>query len=180
MSEEIQTAPRKPGRPPKAVTHVDGAPPRNLTEGGEATVDRSVAVAGAAATRPARRTRKPFGSLQQKLYIAPIPGFHIHWFNDMPGRIDQAREAGYEHILDETKKPISRIVGRGPTGNGMSAYAMKIPTELWEEDRKAYSIEQQAIFDGIQKGQVKGATVDPKDRGAFYQPEGFSTKITHG
>ena len=47
---------------------------------------------------PQRPNRKPFGSMQLKLAHEIRPGFHGHWFNDTPGRIGRAQEAGYEHV----------------------------------------------------------------------------------
>src|SRR5262245_29732458 len=65
---------------------------------------------------PARRVRIPFGTRQQRLDNTPIPGFQCYWVNDVPGRVDRAKRAGYEHVLDETGSPVKEIVGVAPAG----------------------------------------------------------------
>lgn len=113
-----------------------------------------------------RQTRKPFGSTDQKLAVPAIPGYHQHWFNDDPGRIFQAKEAGYEHVTDERNAPISRNVGVATGGGPLLAYLMRIPQEWWEEDmsRQQKIVDQR--MDAIRRGQVDKK--DPKDRDVFY------------
>lgn len=86
--------------------------------------------------RPAGFVRKPFGQRGARLSITPRPGFHRHWFNDNPGRIDQAREAGYTHVKDERGKVLVRTVDRGADGKGLKAYCMEIPQEWHDADLK--------------------------------------------
>lgn len=81
-----------------------------------------------------RRDRQPFGGMAQKLFWPKRPGYHRHWFNDEPGRVDRAKSAGYEHVLDDTKKPVSRVVGKFPNGSGKMAYLMEIPQSWFNED----------------------------------------------
>lgn len=83
---------------------------------------------------PKRPNRKPFGSMQLKLSHEIRKGFHGHWFNDIPGRVSRALEAGYEHVKDNDGKNISRIVGTAEGGGALTAFLMEIPEEWYQED----------------------------------------------
>ena len=108
---------------------------------------------GALGPVPAERVRKPLGSQRQKLDSAPIPGFHCHWFNDDDkGRIKDALEAGYEHIRDESGKPVSKIVGTKPQGGPLIAYRMKLPTEWWQQDQNAKVVARRSRQESMQRG----------------------------
>lgn len=93
-----------------------------------------VAEAVAPQRRVTRETRRSFGSMDQKLRAEKRPGFHRHWFNEVPGRIDDAREAGYEHVLDRHGKHEKRVVGKHQSGDPLFAYLMEIPEEWYTED----------------------------------------------
>lgn len=96
---------------------------------------RSMAAEGSEA--PLRRAeRRPFGALEQSMAWPKVEGYRLYWFNDAPGRIQRAREAGYEHII-ENGEPVTRIVGKDDGGRGQKAYLMKIPLEWYFEDRAA-------------------------------------------
>jgi hypothetical protein len=107
-----------------------------------------------------RATRKPFGSQNQKLYLPPRPGYYRHWFNDVPGRIDEALAAGYTHVLDAQGRPISRLVGRTDRGDGMRAYAMELPEEWFREDMQR----GQELVDSRAAG-IKRGDLYPVDQG---------------
>lgn len=113
-----------------------------------------------------RQSRKPFGSTDQKLAFPARPGFHQHWFNDEPGRVVQAKEAGYEHVNDQRGVPVSRVVGVTSGGGPLIAYLMEIPQEWWEEDMAR----QQKLVDekmaDIRRGHVDKR--NPLDLNAFY------------
>lgn len=83
---------------------------------------------------PPRSARKPFGSMSLKLDYPVREGFHRHWFNDVPGRIDRAKEAGYEHVMSNEGKPVSRTVGTAEGGGALTAYLMEIPEEWYQQD----------------------------------------------
>jgi len=89
--------------------------------------------------RPARRAlRKPFGARDQKLAYAGRPGYHRHWFNDEPGRVDRAAEAGYTHVKDEQSgKNVQTVVGTARGGGPLLAFLMEIPEEWYQEDMAA-------------------------------------------
>lgn len=110
-----------------------------------------------ASTKPVtREKRKPFGSQIQKLAYEPRVGYHRHWFNDLPGRIESALEAGYTHVLDKEGKKVARVVGVSPTGGPQTGYLMETPQEWFEEDMAR----QQAVVDendqAIRTGSVAG------------------------
>jgi hypothetical protein len=82
-------------------------------------------------------TRKPFGSQEQKLAYPNREGFHRHWFNDEPGRIMKARDAGYEQVHDDDGRPVNTVVGIGRGGQPLVAFLMETPQEWRDEDMTA-------------------------------------------
>jgi hypothetical protein len=106
--------------------------------------------------RVSKEDRKPFGSQTQKLAYPPRTGFHRHWFNEEPGRIDAALAAGYTHVEDKEGRKVQRIVGVNTAGGPLNAYLMEIPEEWYQEDMA----EQQRLVDekdaAIREGSVGG------------------------
>jgi len=106
--------------------------------------------------RVSKEDRKPFGSQTQKLAYPPRTGFHRHWFNEEPGRIDAALAAGYTHVEDKEGRKVQRIVGVNAAGGPLNAYLMEIPEEWYQEDMA----EQQRLVDekdaAIREGSVGG------------------------
>lgn len=102
--------------------------------------------------------RKPFGSQEQKLFYPNNPGFHGHWFNDEPGRIMRAKEAGYEHVLDEKGKPVCTVVGIGRGGGPLTAYLMQTPIEWYREDMAAQESVVQDRLNQIRRGDYERPT----------------------
>lgn len=124
------------------------------------------------AARPARR--KPFGSMEQKLAYAERPGFHRHWFNDVPGRIDRAKEAGYENVKDKDGNVVVRNVGIADGGGPLRAYLMEIPQEWYQEDMKA----QQNLIDEREQ-QIKRGELEAKEGDGRYVPsQGISIRTS--
>lgn len=109
---------------------------------------------GETADLPGRRAgfvRKPFGAREAKLKFPDRPGYHRHWFNDEPGRIIRAQEAGYEQVIDpRTGKPVCNVVGIGRGGGALTAFLMEIPEEWYREDMAA---QDGAVLDLL--GQIK-------------------------
>jgi len=139
---------RGPGRPPKDIT---AAPETTL---------------------PQRSVRKPFGAMNLKLEYPQREGFHRHWFNDIPGRIDRAREAGYEHVKGNDSKNVSRVVGAAEGGGALTAYLMEIPEEWYKEDMAR---EQRLIDDkeaSIKGGNPQGGEVEK----GYVPAQGISIK----
>jgi hypothetical protein len=119
---------------------------------------------------PKRSTRKPFGSMQLKLDYPSRPGFHRHLFNDIPGRVARALEAGYEHVLGSDGKPVNRIVGVAEGGGALTAFLMEIPEEWYQEDIKR---EQQHIND--KEELMRRGTLDKPESG-YVPSQGISIR----
>ncbi len=124
-----------------------------------------------------------FGQAVSKLGVfKAIPGHHLYWFNDIPGRVEMALACGYrfvkreevqlsDHVVPRNSDlgdKVSSIVGTTAQGEGQRAYLMKIPTPLYE---RAQKILQQKP-DQIEKSIVNGRFVN-RDSGpdAFYVPQ---------
>ena len=80
--------------------------------------------------------RVPFGQHVAKLALPDRPGFVRRWINDIPGRIQKAIGGGYEHIKDGSGKPLQHVVDKT---TGQISYAMEIPVQFFEEDKRAKS-----------------------------------------
>lgn len=86
----------------------------------------------------AEQARKPFGAMRQKGFYPPRDGYHRHWINDEPGRVERALEAGYKHVIDpKTREPIKQPAGVAATGGVLLRYLMEIPQEWWDADQAA-------------------------------------------
>lgn len=115
-----------------------------------------------------RPQRASFGSPRQKLSVRPIEGFHLHWVNDSPGRVEEAQEGGYEFVGEEeiavagqAKQSnsdlgtrVKRLVGRGEDGNALFAYLMKIPIDWYEQDQKVIQDRVDAVDNMIKRGSM--------------------------
>ncbi len=101
--------------------------------------------------------RKGFGQQSQKLAYPKRPGFHRHWFNDEPGRLSMARDAGYTTVLDDDGKPLCRVVDKQ---TGMLAYLHEVPQAWYDAD---LAVSQRAA-DEKDAAIVAGAAPDPSGR----------------
>lgn len=119
------------------------------------------------APRVSGKVRKPFGTVESKLAWPPIPGFELRWFNDSPGRIERAKEAGYEHVLNDKGQPVTQTVGVAERGGGLSGFLMKIPKEFYDADfaTKQGAVDQidEAIYRGNYKQEAGDRRYVPKD-----------------
>lgn len=129
-----------------------------------------------------RATRKPLGGLSQKLALDPIPGYHLHWFNDESGRIDEAKLNGWAHVLDRDKKPLKRAVGTGKDRNALFAYAMKLPSVFWEEDmaRRHQVADKTIAATKANPFAAAPGSTKPTDAGKFYSPVEMPVSIEKG
>lgn len=126
--------------------------------------------------RVSRENRKPFGSQTQKLAFKKRPGYFHYWFNDTPGRIKMALDAGYTHVLDETtQKPINLVVGVTQQGAPLTGFLMEIPEEWHAEDMAANEKINQEKEDTIRRGQVEAA--DPRERDSHFTNSAQGRKI---
>lgn len=125
-------------------------------------------------------SRKPFAGFKQKLAYPERPGYFRYWFNDEPGRILQARDAGYEHVKNPaTGEHEKRVVGTRKEGGALLAYLMEIPTEIWEEDQALNRRPTNETEAAIKRSRVLATTPDKTDEGNFYVPGGGS-KVEQG
>lgn len=107
---------------------------------------------------PAGFERKPFGGHVQKLAYPERPGFHRHWFNDYPGRIARALEAGYKHVIDREGKNVARIVGTAEKGGGLNAFLMEIPMQYYLEDQRVKDRGRDELDAKMKRGVIAGVT----------------------
>lgn len=119
-----------------------------------------------------RSLAQPFGTLTQKLAVPSIPGYSQHWFNDEPGRVDEAKRSGWANVEDEEGSPVKRIVGRGRDSKGLYAYLMKIPSVFREEAMSRRHEEAQERMDEIKRHPVSDGRQMGKasDNEKFYTP----------
>jgi len=92
-----------------------------------------------------RKKRKPL-HLQRRVYFQNSdPDFHYHIVNDKPGRVNSFEKAGYEIVEGVNEDQLkgtaaSNQLGKTAAfdvGGGETAYRMRIPRKLWEEDNAA-------------------------------------------
>jgi hypothetical protein len=138
-------------------------------------------------TRPTdgRARRGVFNGTSQKLAVhGDIPGYHLHIFNDEPGRIEEAQAAGYEFVEPKEIGSVANsvvsgntavdtkvrfLVGKTSSGDGMYAYLMKIKNEWHEEDQEDLQSRNDMVDQAIRSGQnVKAGTSTE----GFYAPVG--------
>lgn len=131
----------------------------------------------------AQEKRRPFGVKTGRLAVSQeVPGFHLRWVNDEPGRLHLANESGYQFVTPEE-------VGRAPTDddkvkelvgvqrdgkNPMYAYLMKIPMEWYLADREEVGKIQDQFDDAIRSGSLERRSGDGR-----YIPEGGITYKTN-
>jgi len=99
-----------------------------------------------------RAERVPIGVRRQRLGAEERRGFHRHWFNDSPGRIDAAKAGGYEHVTDENGEPRRARVGVAPDGEVQMGYLMEIPQKFYDEDQRAKHKSVDEFEDALKRG----------------------------
>ena len=121
-----------------------------------------------------RQKRVPLGVPTQRLHADVPSGMTGRWTNDTPGRIERARQGGYEFISNDGEVVQNRegcrseIVGTGRDGGAMRAFLMAIPTVLYEQDQAAKAALIKEGSDAIQRGKPQQAAAQDED--AFYTP----------
>jgi hypothetical protein len=114
------------------------------------------------------RIRSPFNGTKAKLTVnKQIPGYHLHIFNDEPGRIQTALSGGWEFVNPEEVGGVGErvtsvntdlgdkvryLVGADEKGDGAYAYLLKIKEEWWEEDQAALQERNDLVDDAIRSG----------------------------
>lgn len=119
-----------------------------------------------------RATRRPVGAMAQKLALPDRRGYKRHWFNDVAGRIDDAKAAGWAHVLGRDRKPMARAVGTGRDKGVQYAFAMEIPEVFWQEDQDAQNQRAQDRMDALKAAPIRApqGTAQKSDAGKFYSP----------
>lgn len=158
------------GIPNKPET-IESSPTPERTDAHNAEPDRT----------KGRQKRVPMGVSQPKLKADPREGYVRRWFNDSPGRLQAAQEAGYEFVKDnQSRDQDSRRKERAGTreeGGVLHCYLMEIKEEFYREDQALKAVEIDKVDAAINRGSLTGAEGEnPKD---FYVPDQGSS-ITHG
>jgi hypothetical protein len=120
-----------------------------------------------------RKIRQPFGSSTQKLALPKRAGYHRHWFNDSPGRVEEALNSGWAHVQGRDGKPIKRVVGTGRDNGALNAYAMELPEVFWQEDQAARDKMASDKMDALKANPFRAKTgqAQKSDIGKFYSPQ---------
>lgn len=154
--------------------------------GGATPVRKATRAEGKQRQKPERFN---FGTAQQKMQGYELPGYHLHWVNDKPGRVDEAQLDGYEFVLrDEVHVKqgfitgnaalgdrIARTVGLQDTGTEpMLAYLMKIPLDWYEEKQG----QQQQVNDRVDSAILDGNNQNGIDPNRRYKADGISVKTS--
>jgi hypothetical protein len=112
------------------------------------------------------RTRTPFGSGKLRLGVTKIPGYHLHWIADYPGRLEEAQDNGYEFVTqgevklsrdnDSAGERVSRISGSHDSGKPLTLHLMKIRDDWYEENQEYYLARARRTEQQIRKGMIDG------------------------
>ena len=123
------------------------------------------------------RTRVPMSVPVAHLAVQEIPGYHLHWFNGTPQRIQRALQGGYEFVEQGEVQVNNRTLGSdaatdgntdlgsrvsivagtdiGLDGQPVRLYLMKIKEEWWQADQKAL-VGDGSRLDGVRKSLLGG------------------------
>jgi hypothetical protein len=129
------------------------------------------------------RVRSAFNGTKAKLTVnKQIPGYHLHIFNDEPGRIQTALAGGWEFVNPEEVGGVGErvtsvntdlgdkvryLVGADEKGDGAYAYLLKIKEEWWEEDQATLQERNDLVDDAIRSGTNAKAGTSSE---GFYTP----------
>lgn len=101
-----------------------------------------------------RVRRSPLDGGRDKLAVAnQDPNYVYRWVNDVPGRIEQLKERGYEVVTQNVEVGQSTVdrgtnTGSGRSiqvGGGVTGVLMRIPREYYQEDQAAKAAENDAL-----------------------------------
>ena len=133
------------------------------------------------------RTRTPFGSGRLRLGVTKLPGFHMHWIRNDPGRLEDAESNGYEYVMKhevrlshqtgaesaDAGERVSRISpGAQENGSPTILYLMKIKEEWYRENQEFYAARSRAV-----EMQIKTGKIDGVRRPETYMPKGSHISI---
>jgi len=149
------------------------------------------------------RKRIPMSVPVQKLSVPDIPGYHLHWFQGTPDRLERALSGGYEFVDEiETSVPdaglggtstrtgntdlgtrVSMVAGKeiGADGQPIRLVLMKIKQEWYEEDQKLVEQRNQSTIDSLLGGTQSAGGHDAShryvDRDRTLIPDFFKRKV---
>lgn len=122
----------------------------------------------------ATRSKIPMGLPMTKLGAPDIPGYSCNWFNDEDGRVEWAISRGYRFVEQheivsisndiagdlvgvgtDMGSRVSQVVGGSRFNTPLKAFLMKIPTEIFEEDKQAEQDRVDDIHEGMKQGRQK-------------------------
>lgn len=128
------------------------------------------------------RTRTPFGHGKLRLGVTKLPGYHMHWIADYPGRLEEAEDNGYEYVTkaevklsrssDSASERISRITGAHETGRPLTLWLMKIKDEWYRENQEFYLERVRKV-----ERQIKSGHIDGRMNPETYIPRGAPNRI---
>lgn len=130
----------------------------------ESVVEMAVAETPKAARQEKEAVRRrrgglPLGKNEAKLARPEYrrQGYHRHWINDKPGRLDAAYNNDYDYVTDADGKQVKQRVGTTNEGKDLYAYLMEKPEDWHQEDqqKKWAAIEEQEKQ--MVEGMVHGA-----------------------
>lgn len=144
----------------------------------------------------AGKHRIPMSVPQRHLEVADIPGYHLHWFTTP--RVSRALRAGYTFVTEEDGVDINNFdlagdaKANGSTDMGTRfsvpaavggdsderLYLMKLPEELWEQDRAALEQRNDTVARAL-RGEKPDSEPNPYDTSNRYIPEGQRQMVTN-
>jgi hypothetical protein len=103
----------------------------------------------------ATRVRIPFGGAELRLAYATRDGYRRYWFNDVPGRLFRAKQAGYEHVIDPaTGDNVQLVTGRQQGGQELRTYLLEIPEEWYWQDMEVQQNDLERRLSDIRTGRA--------------------------
>lgn len=133
------------------------------------------------------RNRTPFGVGRLRLGVTNIPGYHLHWIANYPGRLEDAEANGYEFVTRAEVKLskglgadsvdageyVSRISpGAHENGQPFVLHLMKLRNEWYEENQQFYQSRCNAVDAQMRAGKING-----KRQPEMYHPKGGRISI---
>lgn len=129
-------------------------------------VQETAAIEAAPPTK--RRRRASTGGFHLKLAVPEKKGFRRRWFNDTPGRLANAEELAYEHVVesgiksDSPDSRVRRLVGTQASGQPLYAYLMETPEAEFQagiqDKEEAHAAFEASIRRGVDHtGQMRDA-----------------------
>lgn len=155
-------------------------------------------VATAAGKTISERKRIPMSVPVSKLEAPDIPGYHLHWFNGTPDRLQRALDGGYEFVDEQEMKlnnvslgGVSTASGNTDMGSRVSVVSgsevgrdgqpirlilMKIKQEWYDEDRRLIENRNEQVAAAL-RGGLLGSEQDKGNDTNFRYVDKAKTKI---